>query len=1226
MKNFFQLFTNQYELSKTLRFELRPIENTAELLKKNKIFEKDKKVYEYYQKTKKYFDKLHCEFIDEALVNTSLPNKDYSIYDKLFFEYKKDKENKKIYKALNEHAKKLRTNIVKDFEKTAEKWRDEYILSIKDEKSQKKLKQLEGLDLLFKTEVFDFLKKKYPEAQIEGNSIFDSFNKFFTYFDNFHQSRKNFYKDDGTASAIPTRIIDDNLPKFLENKKIFEEEYKVLNLSREEKDLFRLDFYNKCFTQTGIENYNEIVSKINSKVNKYRQKNKKSKIHFMKELFKQILSKRSKQATEQDTSISIENDSQVFEVLQDFIMETKNCNRMAKNILETFIQHQEEFDLQKVFLKGSNVTRISDMWFTSWFAFGDLLPKNSTGKKLANFISFQDIKNALEKTEIQDVFKKKYAKYNKESFYDQFLQIFDYEFHKALNDCEKNIVEAEKMMKVDKVYSNKKGILRNGKNGEKQKEIIKDFADSALSIYQMMKYFALEKGKKPVTDMDEDPRFYNDYKDWCEKSRTLLYYNEFRNYLTKKPYAEDKIKLNFEKSTLLMGWSANEEGNLQYYSSILRKDNKYYLGLMSSASTFNINKKEAFETRDGFYELMNYRQLKSTTIYGSLYKGEYKKEYRKDKETLTNQELIERTKKILEKQKFSYPQLEVILDKKYKAAEDLAKDLGNIVLYNIGFVKISKRYVNNLTNENFYLFEISNKDFLNKKKKGNVNLHTKYFQLLFDKKNLESKKGAILKLSGGGEVFYRKATKNLPKKKDKKGKEIIDRKRYAEDKILFHLPIVLNIGFKDKQINSKVNQVLATQRKARIIGIDRGEKHLLYISVIDENANILKIKSLNTIDVPNKKEPDDYHKLLDEKEKERDDERKSWHTIENIKELKHGYISQVVNEIDKIIFECLDERILPIIVFEDLNIGFKRGRFKIEKQVYQKFELALAKKLNYLVSKEKGNYLNAFQFTPPVNNFQDIHKKQVGIIFYIPASFTSAICPVCGFRKRLYGFTFKNINQVKKLLAEHEFNIFYDGKRFNFECLASKENEKKENKNGLYTEIFLNKKLFFNSDIERLFNKKSKDNKKWETISFIATEELKKLFEGKIDLKRNIMDQILAGDFRAEFYQQLIFIINRILNLRNCHAVEHRDFIACPSCGFHSEKNYEKLKSRYAGKEKFEFNGDANGAYNIARKGILLIKKIRQFAKSNNIEKLMPYDHLQIDMQEWDKFCAKNKS
>ena len=52
---------------------------------------------------------------------------------------------------------------------------------------------------------------------------------------------------------------------------------------------------------------------------------------------------------------------------------------------------------------------------------------------------------------------------------------------------------------------------------------------------------------------------------------------------------------------------------------------------------------------------------------------------------------------------------------------------------------------------------------------------------------------------------------------------------------------------------------------------------------------------------------------------------------------------------------------------EDLNKGFKRGRFKVERQVYQKFENMLISKLNYLVFKERkadenGGILRGYLF------------------------------------------------------------------------------------------------------------------------------------------------------------------------------------------------------------------------------------------------------------------------
>ena len=85
---------------------------------------------------------------------------------------------------------------------------------------------------------------------------------------------------------------------------------------------------------------------------------------------------------------------------------------------------------------------------------------------------------------------------------------------------------------------------------------------------------------------------------------------------------------------------------------------------------------------------------------------------------------------------------------------------------------------------------------------------------------------------------------------------------------------------------------------------------------------------------------------------------------------------------------------------EDLNFGFKRGRFPVEKQVYQKFENMIISKLNLLIDKkadptEDGGLLRAYQLT---NKFDGVNKgKQNGIIFYVPAWDTSKIAPVTGF-------------------------------------------------------------------------------------------------------------------------------------------------------------------------------------------------------------------------------------
>jgi len=68
----FKDFTNLYSLNKTLRFSLTPNKKTAEILEFNKqkevkCFSNDRKIAGAYQEIKKYLNKLHQEFIQEAM-------------------------------------------------------------------------------------------------------------------------------------------------------------------------------------------------------------------------------------------------------------------------------------------------------------------------------------------------------------------------------------------------------------------------------------------------------------------------------------------------------------------------------------------------------------------------------------------------------------------------------------------------------------------------------------------------------------------------------------------------------------------------------------------------------------------------------------------------------------------------------------------------------------------------------------------------------------------------------------------------------------------------------------------------------------------------------------------------------------------------------------------------------------------------------------------------------
>ena len=215
MKNF-QDFTNLYELSKTLRFELKPIWGTKELIKEKNILKLDRKKRENYEKVRPYFNKLHQEFINFALKN---PNFDFSGYEEKYLDWLKDKKNKDLLKEKESIDKiflekiwKLFENSVKDFLKESG---FELIVKADDQ----------NLKFFRRKEIFEVLQEKYGselETQIvnqdwEVQSIFNWWEKWLWYFDKFFNTRDNFYKTDWTSTAIATRIIKDNLKIFLEN-------------------------------------------------------------------------------------------------------------------------------------------------------------------------------------------------------------------------------------------------------------------------------------------------------------------------------------------------------------------------------------------------------------------------------------------------------------------------------------------------------------------------------------------------------------------------------------------------------------------------------------------------------------------------------------------------------------------------------------------------------------------------------------------------------------------------------------------------------------------------------------------------------------------------------------------------------------------------------------------------------------------------------------------------
>jgi len=791
-----------------------------------------------------------------------------------------------------------------------------------------------------------------------------------------------------------------------------------------------------------------------------------------------------------------------------------------------------------------------------------------------------------------------------------------------------------------------------------EKIIIKNFADDVLFIYQMGKYFSLEKKRSWNTEYEIDSLFYLHPETGYMRFYTDAYesivqiYNDLRNYLTKKSYSEKKWKLNFQNPTLAAGWDKNKEADNS--AVILRRDGKYYLGLMKKGHTHLFT--ETYQSQvlgdgnQGYFEKMVYKLLPGANkmlpkVFFSASNIEY---YAPSEKVLEIRNQSSHTKngepqKGFYKKDFNLKDCHILIDffkesiakhpdwkhfhfnfsdtKTYNDISEFYKQVSDGG-YTVSFDKISQSYIEQQNAEgNLYLFEIYNQDFAIGKT-GKKNLHTMYWEGLF---SVENTNGFPLKLNGEAEIFYRpKSIEAEREKRCKSKRDIIKNKRYTEDKIFFHCPITLNRGKGEaKYFNQEINDVLANNENINIIGVDRGEKHLAYYSVINQKQEILESGSLNSVggkSLNGEIVSVDYAEKLERKANEREQARRDWQSVEGIKDLKKGYVSQVVRKLADLAIQYN-----AIIVLEDLNMRFKQIRGGIEKSIYQKLEKALIDKLSFLVEKgeidpkKAGHLLNAYQLTAPFESFQKMG-KQTGILFYTQASYTSKIDPLSGWRPNLY---LKHSNAKKDQAIISQFSsILYNTEknRFEFTYDVKKFQTLKEwPKNTVWTIC---------SSVERFrWNRTLNQHKGGYDHYTDMTEQFDILFKSyKIDIRSDIRVQIMNLEAKGneKFFADFIFFFNLVCQIRNTDPLKEKDdplgdFILSPVAPF-----FDSRKAEDFGKN-LPKNGDDNGAYNIARKGIIILDKISAFKEKEGSCKDLKWGDLYVSQSEWDTFAQMRR-
>ncbi|MGC9031718.1 MAG: hypothetical protein ACP5H7_03090, partial [Minisyncoccia bacterium] len=557
-----------------------------------------------YNQAKFYFDKLHQNFINEALKLENIKSLDLKNFAEKFLEIRnKIQELKSQQKRTEAYEKESEINNlrkeyykkIKEFlDKKANEWRNDYKnKGIDFKKSDLKQK---GTDFLTKAGILGILKYEFPREKEEefkqkdwpslfiedkanpGQKVylFEAFEDFTTYLTKFQETRKNLYKDDGTSTAVATRIIS-NFERFLNNKKVFDEKYQnwqEIGLTKDQVKVFAIDYYYNCFIQKGIDEYNKIIGDINKKSKEYRDKNKidKSQLPLFKTLEKQILGEVKKER-ELITATETETEEQVFiKRFKELIEENKKRILIAQKLMENVFKGEFEKDYDGIYLKRQAINTIANRWFRSPTEFLLTLPQTSKSKenkespKIKTFISLLDIKSGLEKLEekkeeLGNIFKERYYKdkenkndaplleNSQESYWHQFMRVWKYEFENLFKDRfdEDGVQifwgyteELEKRAQSLNTFSRKNEEIR----------IIKNYCDSALRVYQMMKYFALEAKNENDIPVDFSAEFYshpeNGFDKYYKDFEFIRYYNAIRNFVTKKPSDENKIKLNFE--------------------------------------------------------------------------------------------------------------------------------------------------------------------------------------------------------------------------------------------------------------------------------------------------------------------------------------------------------------------------------------------------------------------------------------------------------------------------------------------------------------------------------------------------------------------------------------------------------------------------------------------------------------------------------------------------------
>lgn len=1282
----FSEFVAISKVQKTLRNELRPTPLTMKHIKQKGIITEDEYKTQQSLELKRIADGYYRDYITHKLNDTN--NLDFrNLFEAIEEKYKKnDKDNRD---KLDLVEKSKRGEIAKllsaddNFKSMFEAKLITQLLPVYVEQNyigEDKEKALETIALFkgfttYFTDYFNIRKNMFKENGGASSICYRIVN-------------------------VNASIFYDNLKTFMCIKEkaeteiaLIEEELTELLDSWRLEHIFSEDYYNELLAQKGIDYYNQICGDVNKHMNLYCQQNKlKANVFKMTKLQKQIMGISEKAF---EIPPMYQNDEEVYAAFNGFISRLEEVKLIDR--LGNVLQNSNIYDTAKIYINARCYTNVSSYVYGGWGVIESAIERywyntiagkgQSKAKKIEKakkdnkFMSVKELDSIVSDYE---------PDYFNASNMDDDNSGRAFSGHGVLGYFNKMSKLLANMSLHTITYDSGDSLIENK---ETALNIKKDL-DDIMSIYHWLQTFIIDEV------VEKDNAFYAELEDiYYELENVVTLYDRIRNYVTRKPYSTQKFKLNFASPTLASGWSRSKEfdnnaiillRNNKYYIAIFNVNNKPDKQIIKGSEEQRLStdyKKMVYNLLPGPNKMLPWVFIKSNTGKRDYNPSSYILEgYEKNRHIKSSgnfdinycHDLIDYYKACINKhpewKNYGFKFKETT---QYNDIGQFYKDVEKQG-YSISWAYISEADINRLDEEGkIYLFEIYNKD-LSSHSTGKDNLHTMYLKNIFSEDNL---KNICIELNGNAELFYRKSSmkRNITHKKDtvlvnktyineagvrvsltdedyikvynyynndyvidvekdKKLVEILERighrknpidiikdKRYTEDKYFLHFPITINYGVDDENINAKMIEYIAKHNNMNVIGIDRGERNLIYISVINNKGNIIEQKSFNLVNNY------DYKNKLKNMEKTRDNARKNWQEIGKIKDVKNGYLSGVISKIARMVVDYN-----AIIVMEDLNRGFKRGRFKVERQVYQKFENMLISKLNYLVFKEKkadenGGILKGYQLTYLPKSALQIG-KQCGCIFYVPAAYTSKIDPATGF---INIFDFKKYSGSAinaKVKDKKEFLMSMNSIRYVNE--GSAEYEKIGHRQLFAFSFDYNNFKTYNVSIpvnewttytygERI--KKLYKDGRWSGSEVLnLTEDLIELMEqygieykDGHDIREDIshMDEMRNADFICNLFEKFKYTV-QLRNSKSEAEDENYDRLVSPilnsSNGFYDSSDYMENENNTT--HTMPKDADANGAYCIALKGLYEINKIKQ---NWSDDKKFKENELYINVTEW---------